>query len=368
MKTMRIATTVTGHFTAPVPGGIIYAPINLAVAISEGLAARGHEITFYAPKGSELKGVRVIDGGIVPLEQDGGHELYRKNKKTGAPVTRNLWDQYLLSLLYKDAMDGQYDLLHIHPIMRALPFAHMITNVPTVYSLHDPISDVKKFMYNLFDSPNQFYISASNAQREPAPELRYVDTVYHGINVDEFPFAEKADGGYLLYVGRMHKDKGTHLAIEAAKRAHRKLILVGSGGAGDYWDEFVKPHLSDQVEYVGPLSHEKLVPYYQNADALLMPTQVRESFGLVLAEAMACGTPIIAWNNGSIPEVVADGETGFVVSNLEEMVFAIDRVGNIDRKDCRARVEKLFTSDIMIERYEQTFANIIETFNKNKSL
>ncbi|MDP3999527.1 MAG: glycosyltransferase family 4 protein [bacterium] len=358
MRKLRIAVMVSAHFTTPLPKGIVYAPMDIAVEVSEGLAKRGHAVDFYAPAGSKIKTRRVVSAGLEALKQRGKKILTSSNigfAETGKIF--NLWDQYLLSELYKNAEAGKYDIIHIHPIDRALPLARVFRKTPTVYTIHDPIYPWRAETFRMFASPNQHYVSISNSQRKPAPDLNYLATVYNGVRMNEFPFSKKR-GDYLLFVGRLIKEKGVKEAVRAALRAKEKLLIIGPRTESRYWNRNIKPYLGKQIQYLKHVPREKLYKYYQRAKATLVPILWEEPFGLVMAESMACGTPVIAFNRGSVPELIEHGKTGFIVKNVREITLAIKKLDFISRQDCRQRVVDHFSTQRMIERYEEEFLKL----------
>lgn len=355
-KKMRIATMVSAHFTTPPPPGIIYAPMDIAVEVSQGLQKKGHEVTFFAPKGSRIDGVKMVDCGLEPLRHGGGLPILRGPYADQSKIF-NLWDQFLIAEMYHQALAGNFDLLHIHPADRALPLGFAMRDIPTIYTLHDPIYPWRAEIFQMFSSSNQYYVSISEAQRKPAPKLNYLSTVYNGVDT-HVEFSEKS-GDYLLFVGRLIREKGVEQAIEVAQKTGEKLIIIGAPNQGQYWDKNIKPYLSEKIKYVGALPRQELAKYYCNAKATLILIQWEEPFGLVMTESMATGTPVIALRHGSAPEVVAHGETGFVVDTLDEMVEAVKHIGEIDRKKCRERVEKYFSIERMVDGYEEGFLSIL---------
>ena len=181
--------------------------------------------------------------------------------------------------------------------------------------------------------------------------------VYNGISLDRYPVCEDKDD-YLFFLGRADEEKAPHLAIEAAWLAGRRLVLCATTKnerERAYWAEEVEPLLGDDVEVHGECPHDQKADLLGRAAALVFPIQWAEPFGLVMTEAMACGTPVVAWRNGSVPEVVADGETGFIVESLDEMAAAIDRVGELDPHVLRSRVEQRFSAEAMVAGYEQAY-------------
>lgn len=353
MKRLRIATFVTSHFTVPPPKGVIYAPMDIAVSLSRGLVKKGHQVDFFAPVGSrlpKLKNLNLVSLGLKPIKQQRGDNL-------SDPKIFNLWDQYFLSEIYRRALAGEYDLVHIHPIDLALPWGRALLSVKTIYTLHDPISPWRARIFRMFQSKNQHLISISNNQRKPAPALNYAGTVYNGIELEKFPFSEKP-GDYILFAGRIIKEKGVAEAIQAVIKAGEKLLIAGTFSKDDYWQEKIKPHLGRKIKCLGAVPRSQLYKYFQNAKATLFPIQWEEPFGMVMTESMACGTPVIAFNRGSVPEVVRNGKTGFIVKNVLEMAEAIKKINSISRKDCRKHVEKYFSNEHMVEGYEKLFFKI----------
>lgn len=361
MKKLRIATMVTSHFTIPAPPPIIYASMDIAMSLVRSLHHRGHHMTVFAPQGSHVDDIPIITGDLEPLKQDWDVAL---RNTTADDVERGIietiWDQSLLAHMFSQAEKGAYDLLHIHLVDRALPMAFSHPKVPVVYTLHDPIIPWKGVVYEKFSSPNQWFISISNAQRVPAPNLNYLATIYHGLDLATIPYTT-TPGSYFLYVGRIFPSKGLDLAIQAARQLNEKLIIIGPVYSTDtaYWETKVKPYLSDTIVYVGHKNREEIYQYYANAKALLFPIQWEEPFGLVMIEAMACGTPVIGMRRGSVPEVVVDGTTGFVVNTSDEMVTAMTQIDRIDRQACRDHVEHHFSIDAMTDEYEKAYSSLI---------
>lgn len=361
MKKLRIAQFVTTTFTNPQPPEIIYAPIHLMLELTEHLSRRGHEMTVYAPEGSNPRGAKLETLGLPPLKQDRSTVYFHPSTNAAEKHTSGiLWKQYAIQHMFEAARQGQYDILHIHPVDVALPLARAYPSVPVVYTLHDPITAWRRQMYTLFASPNQWYVSISQAQRQPAPELNYAATVYNAIELDRFPFSRTADN-HLLFVGRLLPQKGAAESIQAARQAGESLVIAGPRDQDDdtYWQTQIAPYLNDQIHYAGVIERHRLSTHYRKAKALLMPISWEEPFGLVMIEAMACGTPVIAFRRGSVPEVVIDGQTGFIVDTVEEMVTAIKRIDTINRRACREHVAKNFSLEKMIDGYEAAYSKIL---------
>lgn len=367
---MKIAMMVRAFMASPVPNDIAYSPTGVAVAIAEGLAARGHEVTFFGPEGTQLKGVDVITNNVRPLATTAQqlHELVTVTDlfKDYLP---SLYDQFMVRDMFERAKAGEFDALVFHHPESAMGFAKLYPKVPVLYILHDFLDDVRRQVIEMHLSPNQHFVSISNSQRRDAPDFPYVNTVYNGINTDVFSFSGEAED-YLMYAGRIVPEKGVKEAIQVALQTGRRLIITGQVLPNFQWyfDEHIRPHLNDRILYLGLIDQNQLAKYYQKASALLMPIRWEEPFGLTMAEAMSCGTPVIAFRRGSVPEVIVDGKTGFIVENTSEMADTIENIGKIKRQDCRQHVEKHFTIANMVSGYEAVLNNIVyESTPKTKT-
>jgi len=368
---MKIGMMITGHFTIPPPKGIIYAPMTIAKYVAEGLTKRGHQVYFFAPEGSKLKVTKMISGRLKPLHGiSGKKDLKILSGPYVGGLERSkifsLWDQYFISLLYREALKKNFDIIHIHPIDKALPFGLAINNIPVVYTLHDPVYPWRAKIFKIFQSKNQYLVSISNAQRKPAPNLNWAATIYNGIDLNLFPFSNKPKN-HLLFLGRILPQKGPDIAIQAAIKAKEKLLIAGTPNSGQYWNTKIKPYLGKNIQYIGNIPYKKIYKYYGQAKALLCPIQWEEPFGLTFIESMACGTPVVTFKRGSAPEVIKNKKTGFVVDsflkngkvNLKGFVEAIKQVDEIKREDCRKWVEENFTKEKMVADYERLFYKIL---------
>jgi glycosyltransferase involved in cell wall biosynthesis len=358
---MKIAMMVRAYIPVPRPKDIVYANIDLAIDIAEGLARRGHSVDFYAPMGSSLKRSHIRDCKLPPLihNQEEFRELLFNTDKLihGLP---QMWDEYMAKIMFEKASNGDYDLLHFDHPESALTLGSMNPQVPVVYTLHDPIVKYHREAYELFQSPNQHFISISDNQRRDAPDLHYLRTIHHGIDTRKFAFSGQAED-YLLYNGRIVPEKGVREAIQVARESHHRLLIIGPTypDAMDYFDKYIKPNLDDQILYLGYVERDDLPKYYQKAKALLTPVQWEEPFGLTTIEAMSCGTPVVSFNRGAAPEIIASGKTGFVVNTTAEMIDSIDKIERIKRQDCRAYVEKNYSIKTMVGNYQAAFEQVI---------
>ncbi len=193
-----------------------------------------------------------------------------------------------------------------------------------------------------------------------APLLDYIATVYHGIDTGNFTFNPNPTGDYLLYYGRVHHDKGTKEAVEIALALDMRLIIAGIIQDQLYFDTYVKPFLKEgKIEYIGSVGANRRDGLLGNARLLLHPINFNEPFGLSIVEAMACGTPVVAFNKGSMPELITDGKNGYLAENSEDAIEKIRKVDKISRQSCREVVEKHFTKEVMAQSYIKVYENIL---------
>lgn len=356
----------SGRFTTPAPLKTIFAPLKITSVLADEMAKRGHKVTLFAAKGTKSK-AKVETLGLLPLEN-------RKDIKKCIDIRKvrvmNFYEQIFISEIYRRAEKREFDIIHIHPAEQAIGFAAN-SKIPTVFTLHDPISCWRKFVYASYKNNKKIYfVSISDSQRKPFLDLNYIDTIYNGINVAEYPFGKK-EGKYLFFSSRIVAQKGLEFAIEAVKKTGYELKIAGEILDKEYWQMKIKPLINKKIQYLGIVSPCDLPVFYKNAKALVFPIQWEEPFGLVMIEAMACGTPVIAFDRGSIREVIEDKKTGFIVRpfdkkgrpNMEGLVNAFEKINTIDRQKCRQRVEEKFSLKKMVDGYEKAYNEILA---KNK--
>lgn len=321
--------------------------------LTEGLVKYGHCVTLFA-SGDSRTSAKLFS--ILPRS-------LRLTKIGSHLKAREAYKLFGLGKILIALEKERYDIIHNHIGWRILPFASLF-KTPMLTTLHAPLNiNYHKAIYQKF--PHLSYVSISKNQRQPLPKLNFVANVYNGIDIDIFPFNEKSKD-YLAFLGRMSPEKGPVEAIKIAKKAKMGLIMAAKVDVVDkkYFSENVKPLLDGkQIKFIGEVGHKGKVKLLRNALALLAPIQWREPFGLYMTEAMACGTPVIVFDQGSAREVVDDGKTGFVVKNITEAVRAINNISKIKRQDCRSWVEKKFSAQKMLDEYEKIYSKLLKTWS-----
>lgn len=313
-------------------------------ALTEELVRRGHDVTLFATGDSITKAKL---SSIYPrsLREMKVQNLYSRNNHS------------LLNIGLAYQRQDEFDIIHDHNGVLSLPTANLATT-PVVMTMHGAFNRENRALYSQLKRPYQVTISKSQAFA--VPHLHHADTIYNGLSMDHYPFSSEHDG-YLLFVGRIAMEKGVHYAIEAAMTLHLPLIIAAKLDQKDkpYYDEYIAPYLSDQIQWVGEVDEEERNKLMSRAMCFLHPVTWREPFGLTLIEAMACGCPIVAFNKGSIPEIVKNGKTGFVVEDLDGMLDAIENIAMIERDKCRELTLAKFNVSNMTDRYEAVYQKII---------
>lgn len=267
---------------------------------------------------------------------------------------------------------GDFDIIHNHngpPSELGMAVSHLV-DVPMLTTLHNNLTKESQFIWSNYRG---WYNTISRTQHQSMPEMPcacYAGVVYNGIDVDSFPFATcKSD--YALFLGRFAPEKAPHLAIEAAQRVGIRLVMAGKIAAPEereYFEALVRPKIDgSSVEFLGEADGTLKRELYKNARCLLAPIQWDEPFGLVMIEAMACGTPPIAYNRGAAPELIRDRETGFLVDDVEGMACAIRRAGDIDPYVCRRHVEETFSPSALADNYLNIYERILAAERRRES-
>ncbi|MFK3889126.1 glycosyltransferase family 4 protein [Sphingomonas sp. NPDC079357] len=316
-----------------------YGPWELVThLLTEALVERGIDVTLFATLDSLTSAT--LDG-VVPAP-------YSEDPAIDAKV----WEYRHLSHVFAQA--ERFDLIHNQADFPAHAFAPLV-DTPIVTTIHGFSSDRILPMYAPFQD-RVHYVAISDADRHP--DLRYAATIHHGIPLDDFRF-DAGGGEALLFFGRLHPDKGAAEAIAAAHATGRALNLYGIVQDQGYYDRAVAPALGDRIRYHGAVGGEARVAALGKARALLHLINFDEPFGLSVIEAMACGTPVIATRRGSMPELIEDGVTGFLVDTPQEAVAAIERAGDIDRAACRRAVAERFSVARMADDYIALYRRIL---------
>jgi glycosyltransferase involved in cell wall biosynthesis len=312
---------------------------TVAGNIAEGLVARGWNVTLFAT------GDSVTTARLCAVVERG----YEDDRSIDPKVAEYLH----IPEVFEHA--GQFDLIHSHYDFMALAYSRLI-KTPMVTTIHGFSSPQILPVYRKYS--DAYFVSISNSDRLPG--LNYVATVYNGIDLSLYPFQERG-GEDLIFLGRIHPDKGVHLAIEVARLSGRRLVIAGIVQDLAYFEEQVKPHLDGtRIRFIGPVDVTGKNELFARAYALLHLNTIPERFGLVLAEANAAGVPVIAMDIGSCREVISDGVTGFLVHDIQQAARSLERVLQIERSACRQRVERCFSVDTMVQHYERVYETVFE--------
>ena len=343
---MRIAQLAPTYERVP---PATYGGTELVVGlITEELVRRGHDVTLYASGDSETSAdLRSITSRAV-----------RYGEVVDGVRHAEYYQLVNAQVCYADAEAGEFDIVHNHAGIEGLVLGATSTT-PVLTTNHNPYVPMTKPIWDAYPWAHN---SLSAASAETFPAEGAVAPILHGIDVETFPFGERPAGD-LLFLGRFSPEKGAARAIEAARLAGRRLVLVGKVDAVDaaHFAEVIEPQLDgDQIRYVGEADATQKRQLLADARALLFPIEWDEPFGLVMIEAMACGTPVLGFRRASVPEVVEPGVTGFVVDDLDGLVRAIDHADGIDRRACRRRAEQRFGVGRMVDDYERAYAEVID--------
>jgi glycosyltransferase involved in cell wall biosynthesis len=332
---MRLAVLASIAWPAP-PAG--YGPWEqIAFDIATGMLRRGLDVTLFATGNSRFEG-KLVSVIPVGLNED-------------PALSGDVFAALHIGELFRRSSD--FDLIHNNFDYKPLTYALATQTPPLVTTVHG-FSSPQLLAAYYGCAWRSFFCSISNADRDPG--LDYLATAYNGVDPAAFPFSGKA-GDYLVFLGRFHPEKGTHLAIEVAKRAGVRLKIAAIPQDEAYFRDFVLPHVDgDRVQFLGPVEKAARNELLAGALALVHLTTRPERFGMTMIEAMACGTPVLGARMGSIPEIVVDGETGFLCDGVDDAVAKVPLLASLDRRACRKRVEQEFTVERMIERYLDAYA------------
>ena len=355
---MRIAYYTSNRTTIPADPSQVAASTTVTLNIIKELSKR-HEITLYAAKGSRVEGVNIVDLNLPPFEID-------SSIGDGDWITKAVLGikQIYIGEIFKNS--GSYDIIHLQtePVYLGMPYVDLI-KTPVLFTSHNVSHKYEEPIFKYFDA--KIYISMiSQSQAKTYPLTQSTPVIYNGVDVDKYPFYENSKG-YYLFLGRLTKEKGIYEYLRLAEINKKDLFYVaGIGPELKYVENFSKKH--NNVKIIGMLEREKKEWF---AHALILPIQWEEPFGLVMIESMSCGTPVIAYNRGAVPEIVKDGESGFItkkneIENLQECIKILKSMSNTQypqiRKQSRIHAEQFFTAATMAKEYEKLYMSIIEDY------
>lgn len=318
---------------------------RMVYELTEELVKMGHHVTLFA-SGDSQTSAKLHSVYPRSLREAKIRDLYGLNE----------WPLYNIGEAYSH--QSEFDVIHDHNGYISLPTAHL-SRTPSVLTLHGPLTVNQRRMFEALSNP--YIVSISNSQIRYRESINYIGNVYHGLNFEQYPFSKTHDG-YLLFVGRMSEEKGVHHAIEVAQMLDMPLIIAAKLDQIDkeFFNRSVEPLLSDErVKWVGEVDEKKRNELMSRALCMLHPVSFREPFGLTLIEAMACGCPVVAFNRGSIPEIIEHGKTGYVVEDIYEMADAVSLISRIDRRACYEHARTKFSSRRMARDYEAIYRAIL---------
>lgn len=346
MKKLRIAQIAP--LWIPVPPRT-YGGIELMLStLTEELVRRGHEVTLFA-SGDSFTGAK-----LVPVVKKA---LWRARdvRNPHAPIIQ----------LIKEVYDrrGEFDIIHNHFNFFPFPLSLHKDLPPILTTVHRPIDEYYADVMRAYSEMKYCAISEDHRQSIESFNIPVVGTIPNGVDPERYEYNEKPED-YLLYIGRLNSQKGVVDAIDVAKKMGERLLVAGNSAGMEeqlFFMRELEPLLNDDlISFRGQVNFPDKVSLFKNAKALLFPIHRREPFGLVMIEAMACGTPVIAYRSGSVPEVIEHGRTGFIVDSKEEMMEAVKHLSSIKRSACRQAVEDKFTLQTMADRYEELYAKLLQ--------
>jgi glycosyltransferase involved in cell wall biosynthesis len=339
LQGLRLAVLAAISWPAPPPG---YGPWEqIAFNVADGMRRRGLDVTLFATGNSRFDG-RLVSVVPVGLNED-------------PALNAEVFTALHVAELFRRA--GEFDLIHNHFDWKPLTYALSTQSPPLLTTIHG-FSSPQILAAYYAGAARSFYCSISDADRDPG--LDYLATTYNGVDPAQFEFRDRP-GEYLAFLGRFHPEKGTHLAIDIAKRAGVRLKIAAIPHDEAYFREQVAPHIDgDRIQFLGAVEREARNELLSNALALVHMTTRPERFGLTTIEAMACGTPVLAARMGSMPEIVVDGVTGFLCDGVADAVEKVPRLASLDRLTCRSHVERDFSLERMIDRYLDAYARALE--------
>jgi glycosyltransferase involved in cell wall biosynthesis len=395
---MKIALVVPHIFMHPeILPRVIFSPGQLALQLAEGLQKAGDDLTLFTP-GAVTTKVPTITADMSPFDRelagrgDSYMDLLKKHPFTFVTLARQVQSE-LIADAFARANSGEFDLVHVYcnEEEMALPFARLCQK-PVVFTHHDPFNFLVKYKSVFPKYAGLNWLSMSLAQRRGMPQnTNWVANIYHGLRADTFQPVSKPADNYVAYIGRIIQPKGVHLAIAAVQKYNvghprQPLTLKIAGkhyadaSKDTYWQDVIAPCLTDpHIEYVGFIDDPSAKrEFLANARALLVPSLFEEPFGMVMIEALACGTPLIGLESGAIPEVILSGKTGFVIPKIRDdkastpakaeydetamttrLAQALEQIPQVDRRACRADFEARFTRERMVQDHQAAYHQLV---------
>ena len=337
---------------------------QVAHNLTEELVKLGHNVTLFAAAGTKTSATfaQTCPHALAEWPEPERSRPQAFDPQTGlleGPPDARALEELHIATCMEGASSGEFDIVHSHLHVHALVFSRLIP-CPLISTLHGSawVRAAHPVFLQYKDMP---FVSLSDAERTFLPELNYVATIPNGIDLAKFPFEQEKDD-YLLFAGRLAPEKGPAEAIEVARRSGRRLLIAGmiEPQHEEYYNTRVKPHIDGkQIEYLGLLSQKDLAPVYRKAAAVLFIINWTEPCGLVALESQASGTPLIATRRGSMPEIIRNGKTGFIVDTVDEAVGAVEKLGTIKPSACRHNVESRFSAPVMAKAYAKAYESLI---------
>lgn len=365
----------------------IFAPRELCIDLVNGLVANGHEVTVYSVPDFPTRATLISE----PIDTVSHPRVYHKFRHMPRADREYIEHEYakhqfelrMFTRAFRDAQNGKFDVLHVYhdsSLFLSHYLQQFLPHMPVCYTLHDPLPPEHSYEYEEFTKhANHNYIAISDSFRRSAPQIHFVDTIYHGIDTTLYPYNDHPSDSF-LFLGRLVREKGLHNALAASCISGGSMVVSTNfpkeGEKNEYYDELSGSLQRPQVKRIGVVDKPGRIDLYRQARALLFPIEWEEPFGIVLIEAMACGTPVIAFNRGSVPEIVKDGVTGFIIDTdaaqsnshtgqwaiqkkgVDGLVEAMARIDEIDRSACTRHVQEKFSVDHMIRGYERVYLSI----------
>jgi len=377
---MKIAILTNNQKPLPSSRESMYSPNLVASDITEELVKRDHEVFLFSGKDSKTS-AHLYHDNIYTCYHD-----YPKMAEENLAEYQRLsvqYELYLVSKAIEMANRNKFDIIHAHD-QNLLPYFSNLIEKPILFTYHANIdfdiqTEINKKRFQRFYK-NNYYVSISDWQKNKSWKyLNIVSVVKHGIDLKKYDFSSKTED-HILFLARMVENKGPDLAIKVALRLNKKIVLGGDIGKNEdnqsFFDEKIKPQIdNNKVQFLGHVPFDKTAEQYQKAKLFILPNRWEEPFGLVMIEAMACGTPVVAFDRGAVREIIKDGETGFICppDNVKCMMNIVKKIYEMPEKEyrrmriaCRKHIEENFTVTKMVDGYEKVYQKVIEDWKRKK--